>query len=106
MPEYRSPGVYVEEVSSGAMPIEGVGTSTGGFLGQTERGPTGPERLESFADFTRRYGGYAHYRADGPLAGTYLAYAVDGFFRNGGERLLRRAHHGRGYHRDGDAHPG
>ncbi|MFC6941632.1 phage tail sheath family protein [Salinirubellus sp. GCM10025818] len=84
MPEYRSPGVYVEEVSSGAMPIEGVGTSTGGFLGQTERGPTGPERLESFADFTRRYGGYAHYRADGPLAGTYLAYAVDGFFRNGG----------------------
>jgi hypothetical protein len=84
MPEYRSPGVYVEEQSSGAMPIEGVGTSTAGFLGQTERGPTGPERVESFAEFTRHYGGYAHYGTDGPLAGTYLAYAVDGFFRNGG----------------------
>jgi hypothetical protein len=86
MPEYRSPGVYVEEVPSGSMPIEGVGTSTAGFLGETERGPTTPTRIESFADFTRRYGAYAHYGTDGPLAGTYLAYAVEGFFRNGGTR--------------------
>lgn len=86
MPEYRSPGVYVEEVSTGAMPIEGVGTSTAGFLGETERGPTAPTLVTNFAEFTRTYGGYDHYGADGPLAGTYLAYAVDGFFRNGGTR--------------------
>jgi phage tail sheath protein FI len=33
MPQYLSPGVYVEEVSSGAAPIAGVGTSTAGFIG-------------------------------------------------------------------------
>ncbi len=30
---YLSPGVYVEEVASGAAPIGGVGTSTAGFIG-------------------------------------------------------------------------
>ncbi|NEP36733.1 MULTISPECIES: phage tail sheath subtilisin-like domain-containing protein [unclassified Moorena] len=33
MPTYLSPGVYVEEVSSGSAPIVGVGTSTAGFIG-------------------------------------------------------------------------
>ena len=39
MPEYLSPGVYVEEVSGGAKPIEAVGTSTACFIGFTERVP-------------------------------------------------------------------
>jgi len=34
MPQYLSPGVYVEEVESGANPIAGVGTSTAGFIGR------------------------------------------------------------------------
>lgn len=33
MPQYLSPGVYVEEVASAARPIAGVGTSTAGFIG-------------------------------------------------------------------------
>ncbi|NJR26492.1 MAG: phage tail sheath family protein [Richelia sp. CSU_2_1] len=33
MPTYLSPGVYVEEISSGIAPIAGVGTSTAGFIG-------------------------------------------------------------------------
>ena len=33
MPNYLSPGVYVEEVSSGSAPIAGAGTSTAGFIG-------------------------------------------------------------------------
>ncbi|MEG3933731.1 MULTISPECIES: phage tail sheath subtilisin-like domain-containing protein [unclassified Microcoleus] len=33
MPNYSSPGVYVEEVPSGSAPITGVGTSTAGFIG-------------------------------------------------------------------------
>lgn len=33
MPEYLSPGVYVVEVPGGARPIEGVSTSTAGFVG-------------------------------------------------------------------------
>ena len=33
MPQYPSPGVYVEEVSSAVQAIAGVGTSTAGFIG-------------------------------------------------------------------------
>ncbi len=33
MPQYLSPGVYVEEVPSAVQPIAGVGTSTAGFVG-------------------------------------------------------------------------
>ena len=32
---YQSPGVYVEEVDRGTKPIQGVGTSTTGFVGIT-----------------------------------------------------------------------
>ena len=35
MPQYLSPGVYVEEVEGGAKPIAGVGTSTAGFVVST-----------------------------------------------------------------------
>jgi len=31
MPEYLSPGVYVEEIEIGGKPIEGVGMSTAGW---------------------------------------------------------------------------
>jgi phage tail sheath protein FI len=34
MPQYLSPGVYVEEVRSSIQPIAGVGTSTAGFIGE------------------------------------------------------------------------
>ena len=33
MPEYLSPGVYIQEVDSGPRPIEGVGTATAAFVG-------------------------------------------------------------------------
>src|SRR5262245_19778821 len=33
MPQYFSPGVYVEEVPSAIKPIAGVGTSTAAFIG-------------------------------------------------------------------------
>jgi hypothetical protein len=84
MPSYRAPGVYIEEVERGAKPIEGVGTSTAGFLGPTERGAVKPQQVTSFAEYERLYGGYKLYKPGEPLAGTYLAYAVDGFFANGG----------------------
>ena len=38
MPEYLSPGVYVEEFESGSKPMEGVGTSTAGFIGLSVKG--------------------------------------------------------------------
>ena len=79
MPEYLAPGVYIEEFEMGARPIEGVSTSTVGFLGLTERGPTRPPILiDSWEKFTRVYGSY--------MQDSYLAYAVQGFFENGGKR--------------------
>lgn len=36
---YLSPGVYVEEVSSGSRPIEGVGTAVAAFVGYARRQP-------------------------------------------------------------------
>ncbi|MFK7695887.1 phage tail sheath family protein [Paenibacillus sp. HJGM_3] len=79
MPEYLSPGVYVEEIEIGGKPVEGVSTSTVGFLGQTERGPTSPRLVTSWLDYQRVFGGYIG-------AGQHLPYAVQGFFDNGGQR--------------------
>jgi Bacteriophage tail sheath protein len=81
MPEYLTPGVYVEEFEIGAKPIEGVSTSTGGFLGETERGPTYPQLVTSFPEYKRVFGGFFG-------ATKYLPYAVDGFFGNGGKRAF------------------
>jgi phage tail sheath protein FI len=36
---YLTPGVYVEEVSSGSKPIEGVGTAVAAFVGLVRRDP-------------------------------------------------------------------
>lgn len=87
MPEYLAPGVYVEEVSSGRKPIEGVSTSTTGFVGQTERGPLLPRLVTSWIDYVRWYGGYID-RVPGGTPLKYLPYAVRGFFDNGGQRLF------------------
>ena len=58
MPEYLSPGVYIEEIRTGPVPIEGVSTSTAGFVGQTERGPVAPRLVTSWLEFQRWYGGH------------------------------------------------
>lgn len=84
MPEYTYPGVYVEEIDTGNKPIEGVSTSTVGFLGLAERGPLDTRLITSFGDFVRLYGRYT--KVDGNDA--YLAYAVEGFFQNGGKRCV------------------
>jgi phage tail sheath protein FI len=83
MPEYLSPGVYIEEVDAGPQPIQGVGTSTTGFVGQTERGPTHPRLVTSWGSYQRWFGGLPA-NSQPP----YLPYAVRGFFENGGQRLF------------------
>ncbi|KRF37617.1 hypothetical protein [Nocardioides sp. Soil805] len=39
MASYESPGVYIEEVSSGTRPLEAVGTAIAAFVGFAERRP-------------------------------------------------------------------
>lgn len=89
MPEYLSPGVYVEETSFRTKSIQGVSTSTAGFIGPTRTGPiTGePELLTSFADFERIYGGFADLSFSNGTRPNYLAHAVRVFFEEGGQRL-------------------
>jgi phage tail sheath protein FI len=81
MPEYLAPGVYIEELP-GLRPIEGVGTSTAGLVGQTERGPTDPKLTTSWLEFQRWYGGLTD------PGESYLSWAVQGFFANGGQRAF------------------
>jgi len=86
MPEYLAPGVYVEEVDTGAKPIEGVSTSTAGMVGVTERGPVDvPVLVTSVGEFNRWYGGELRF---GDYDGhCYLPHAIEGFFANGGKRV-------------------
>lgn len=88
MAEYLSPGVYVEEFESGGKPMEGVGTSTAGFIGLAERGQIEgvPQLVTNFADFKRKYGGYLSENEFGEYR--FLAYAVEHFFINGGSRAF------------------
>jgi len=89
MPEYLAPGVYVEETSFRPKTIEGVGTSTAGFVGAARFGPTQgePELLTSLSDFERIYGGLDELDFGSGASTNYLAQAVRAFFEEGGRRL-------------------
>jgi hypothetical protein len=77
MPTYLSPGVYMEEVSSGSKPIEGVGTAVAAFVGFAEKGPADqPTLVTNWTQFTQSFGDF--------IDGSYLAHAVYGYFLNGG----------------------
>ncbi len=90
MPEYLSPGVYVEERDTGSKPIEGVSTSTTGMVGISERGPVNvPILITSYGEFTRWFGERLNINdfSNDNGAHCYLPHAVEGFFTNGGKRL-------------------
>src|SRR6266542_5319586 len=77
MPQYLSPGVYVEEVEAGARPIEGVGTAVAGFVGLAPQGPfNSPTLVTNWSQYTQAFGEFSE--------GTYLAHAVYSYFQNGG----------------------
>jgi phage tail sheath protein FI len=77
MPNYLSPGVYVEEVEAGSRPIEGVGTAVAAFVGLAARGPANtPTLVTNWAQFVNTFGDF--------IEGSYLAHAVYGYFLNGG----------------------
>jgi len=79
MPEYLSPAVFVEEVSSGNKPIEGVGTSTGAFVGGALKGPVDqPVLVTNFTQYLNSFGGFS--------TKYFLSYAVRDFFAQGGTR--------------------
>ncbi|MFG6367630.1 MAG: phage tail sheath subtilisin-like domain-containing protein [Lachnospiraceae bacterium] len=86
MAEYLSPGVYVEEYDNSPRSIEGVGTSTAGFVGMAVKGTTkgAPSLITNFAEFQREFGGYLSMFTHRDYR--YLASSVEQFFANGGTR--------------------
>src|SRR2546430_15833949 len=99
MPEYLSPGVYIEE-RLGLQTIAGVSTSTTGMVGVTQKGPTEgkPVFVDSLARFREVFGGFlpapeldqqVRWLLDDREGGAWwlLPLAVKGFFDNGGRRL-------------------
>ena len=77
MPQYLSPGVYVEEVEAGSRPIEGVATSVAAFVGLAKSGPVNtPTLVTNWTQYVQTFGDF--------MDGSYLAHAVYGYFNNGG----------------------
>src|SRR5512133_4243438 len=77
MPQYLSPGVYVEEKEAGSRPIEGVGTAIAAFVGVAADGPFNePTLVTNWSQFTSTFGGF--------VPGSYLAHSVYGYLNNGG----------------------
>jgi phage tail sheath protein FI len=77
MPNYLSPGVYVEEVQAASRPIEGAGTAVAAFVGLAQRGPANtPVMVTNWSQFVASFGDF--------MEGSYLAHSVYGFFLNGG----------------------
>ena len=82
MANYQAPGVYVQEVPSGARAIGQVNTSIDGFVGLAPDNDALVDELrvlDNWTQFVDQYVGTA-------TAGTPLSNAVYGFFSNGGSR--------------------
>jgi phage tail sheath protein FI len=74
-----TPGVYYERVDASVPLIMALRTDIAGFVGMAMRGPIDqPLPVESFRQFKAYFGDFT--------GSAYLAYAVRGFFENGGRR--------------------
>ncbi len=78
----------MEEYDNSPRSIEGVGTSTAGFIGLAEKGPVigAPVFVPNFKSFTQQFGGFLSEFAYGEYR--YLANSVEQFFANGGTRCF------------------
>lgn len=79
MPNYQTPGVYVEEISSGSKPIEAGATNIVGFMGIAKEGPLNePTLVTNWSQYVKTFGGLH--------TGGWLAHGVYLFFQNGGSK--------------------
>jgi phage tail sheath protein FI len=95
MPEYLAPGVYIEETSFRSKSIEGVSTTTTGFVGPCRYGPVTAlaDIITSLGEFERTYAGGGKlefldsHGVEQGESDNYLWHAVRAFFSEGGKRL-------------------
>ena len=92
MPEYLSPGVYVEEVSFRAKSIEGLSTTTTGFIGPTRYGPTDLplDVVTSIGEFERSYGDRQQLDFKGAILHNYMWHAARAFSESSSVMGARR----------------
>jgi len=84
-----SPGVYVFETAGGPRAIEAAPTAVTIFVGETEKGPATPTRINGPLDYERVFGRHFRHTTQNPAANTtiqrlLMPYAIEGFFANGG----------------------
>lgn len=83
MAKYGAPGVYVESIPSVVSVDNSLSTGIGGFIGKAERGPEFPVLISSWQEYIDTFA----LGMDSPfLADSSLAFAVYGFFQNGGKQ--------------------
>lgn len=87
MEDVRGSRVHIEETNLPSRTIQAVDTTTVGFVGEAETGPTAPTLVTSWAEFVRTYGGFLD-RPPFNRPRCHLPYAVRGFFENGGRRAI------------------
>ena len=90
MPEYIAPGVFIEEVPFRSKSIDGVSTTTTGFVGPARFGPTymEPDVVTCLDEFERIYGDGGQLKfSDAGQMHNYLWHAARVFFTEGGRRL-------------------
>ena len=82
---FKTPGVYVQDVVSGSQSITQASSSVGILFGKTRSGKVNiAQKVGSWTEFISKYAN----GLDTPfIANDYLAYAVHGFFSNGGKEL-------------------
>ncbi|TVQ06140.1 MAG: phage tail sheath family protein [Balneolaceae bacterium] len=98
MSNYRTPGVYIEEIPSFPPSVAQVETAIPAFIGYTEKGPGEPTRIGSMVDYRSVFGGPRNgigtftIAANGtitspsisPTPDYRLYYMLEMFFANGG----------------------
>ena len=82
MPNYRAPGVYVEEVPGANRPFGRVGTSSAGFVGVAPNKNAPSDVVVAIDNWTQFVGTFV----GDATTGTHLSTAVYGYFQNGGSR--------------------
>src|SRR5436309_398214 len=90
MPEYLATAVYVQQTSFRSKSIEGVSTTTTGFIGPARYGPVDlePDIVTSLGEFERTYGDRQKLNfSNATDVDNYLWHAVRAFFEEGGKRL-------------------
>jgi phage tail sheath protein FI len=99
MANYKTPGVYVEEISLFPPSVAQVETAIPAFIGYTEKGPIEPTKIKSMVDYRTLFGGPSgelpDFTIDGsgnisadsaiPVTPVYkMYYMMEMYFSNGG----------------------